>query len=85
MKYKGLILFFVANEVSAATLVIGKQQAMSTMVWGAAGTALGLFILWLFIRVGMFRGLKFRHYAFIMLCITIAMTAGYYYGSFSSR
>lgn len=85
MKYKGLVLFFVANEVSAATLVIGQHRAVSTMVWGAAGTALALFVLWLFARIGMFRGLKFRHWVFIILCVVLAIGAGYYYGQVSNR
>lgn len=87
MKHKFLIFLFVLNELSAVALAAtkGEAKAVGQTIMGSLGLALGLFVLWLFVRVGMFRGLKFRHYAFIMLCIVFAMVGGYYIGQVSIR
>lgn len=77
MKHMGWYLFFAANELPALTMVLGGKQPAGTTIMGAIGLAVGLMILWLFVRVGMFKGLKIRHYIFILICVLIALAAGY--------
>lgn len=87
MKHKLLISFFVLNELSAVALAAtkGEAQAVTQTIFGAIGFAFFGFVMWIFIRVGMFRGLKFRHYAFIILVIVLAIIGGYYYGQHGPR
>lgn len=87
MKHKLLITFFVLNEVSAVALAAtkGEGRAVGQTIMGAVGLLVFLGIMFLFARLGMFRGLKFRHYAFIMLCMVIALVGGYYCGQVGTR
>lgn len=79
MKHKLLISFFVLNELSAVALAATnkEEKAIGQTIMGGVGLAVGLLILWMFVRVGMFKGLRFRHYVFILICVILAMAAGY--------
>jgi high-affinity Fe2+/Pb2+ permease len=77
MKHMGWVLFFAANELPALTLVMGGKEPAGTTAIGAVGFAVGLFILWIFVRIGMFKDLKIRHYLLILICVAIALVSGY--------
>jgi hypothetical protein len=82
MKHKLLISFFVLNELSAVALAAtkGEGQAVTQTIYGAIGLAVFGFIVWAFVRVGLFHGLRFRHWVFMLTCIlvvgAIAFNAG---------
>src|SRR4051812_47369387 len=82
MKHKFIISLLVLNELSGIAIAAtkGEAQAIGQTILGSVGLLVGILVMWMFVRLGMFRGLKFRHYAFIMLCMVIALGGGYYYG-----
>jgi hypothetical protein len=47
---------------------------------GAIALTVFMLILWLLVRVGLFRGLKFRHWTFMLTCLIMALAFGYYLG-----
>jgi hypothetical protein len=82
MKYKFLAFLLVVNEVSGLAIAATShsQKAFGQTILGGIGTVVGLGILWLFARLGFFRGLKFKHYVFLLSCVLIAGAAGYFIG-----
>jgi hypothetical protein len=82
VKHKGLILFFTLNELSAIALAAtkGEQKAVGQSIIGAIALTVFMLILWLLVRVGLFRGLKFRHWTFMLTCLIMALAFGYYLG-----
>lgn len=82
MKHKLLTFFLAVNAVSSVALAATNQDGRAALqsAIGLIGTIIGLGILALFAKIGMFRGLKFRHYIFLALCIVLAMAAGFALG-----
>jgi hypothetical protein len=81
MKHMGWYLFFAANELPALTNVLGGKAPAGPTIIGSIGFAVFLFIIWIFVRVGMFRGLKFRHYIFMLSLLLVAAAGGYLLGT----
>jgi hypothetical protein len=87
MKYKGLIFFFVTNEVAAVSvnaMSTGQRPPAHLMAEGLSTLAFCL-ILALFAWLGFFTGLKFRHWLLIIILVVLALAGGFWYGSLGNR